>query len=55
MCNIIAAGMSKRATQTRFFGNYKIENTPFLRGAHLPEAHRICQVVQRIESLFGGN
>ena len=54
-CNVIATGMSKRATQTRFLGNYKILNTPFLRGAHLPEAHRICQVVSKIESLFGGN
>ena len=24
MYNVIAAGMSKRATQTQFFGNYKI-------------------------------
>ena len=29
---------------------------PFLRGTHLPEAHRICHVVfEGIESLFGGN
>ena len=55
MCNVIAAGMSKRAKKTRFLGNYKIKNTPFFRGAHLPEAHIFCQVVQRIESLLGGN
>ena len=29
---------------------------PLLRGTHLPEAHRICNVVfEGIESLFGGN
>ena len=38
MCNVIAAGMSKQATQTQFLGKYKIQNTPFLRSAHLPEA-----------------
>ena len=47
MCNVIASSMSKRAIQTRFLGNYKIENMSFLRGALLPEAHRICQVVSK--------
>ena len=55
MCNVIVAGMSKRATQTRFLGNYKIYNTPFLRSAHLPEVHRICQVVSKNRKLVGGN
>ena len=47
MCNVIAAGMSKRAAETLFVGNYKIYNTPFFRGSHLPDAHRICQVVSK--------
>ena len=51
MCNVIAAGVSKRATQTRFLSNYKIKNTPFLQGTHLPEAHRICQVVSNNSKL----
>ena len=51
MCNVIVAGMSKRVTPTRFLGNYKIINTPFLRGAHLTEAHRICQVVSKNRKL----
>ena len=51
MCNVIEAGMSKRATQTRFLGNYKLYNTPFLRGTHLPEAHRICQAVSKNRKL----
>ena len=51
MCNVIAAGMSKQVTQTRFLGNYKIYNTPFLRGAHLFEANRICQVVSKNRKL----
>ena len=51
MCNVIAAGMSKRAKQTRFLGNFKIYNAPFLRHAHLPEAHRICQVVSKNRKL----
>ena len=52
MCNVIAAGMSKRATQTRFLGNYKILNTPFLRGAQLLEEHTICQVVSKNRKLL---
>ena len=55
MCKVIAVGMSKLATQTRFLGNYNIWNTPFLRGAHLHEAHRFARWFQRIESLFGRN
>ena len=51
MCNVIVAGMSKRPTQTRFLRSYKIKNTPFLRGAHLPEAHRICEVVSKNRKL----
>ena len=51
MCNVFAAGMSKLATQTRFLENYKMYNTPFLRGAHLPEAHRICPVVSKNRKL----
>ena len=55
MCNVIAAGMSKRATQTRFLGNYKSK----IR--HSYEAHTymwhigFARWYQRIESLFGGN
>ena len=51
MCNVIVAGMSKRATQRRFLGNYKILNTPLLRDAYLPEAHMICQVVSKNRKL----
>ena len=51
MCNVNAAGISKRATRTRFLGNCKIQNTPFLRGAHLPEANRISQVVSKNRKL----
>ena len=55
MCNVIADGMSKRATQTRFKGNYKIK----IR--HSYEAHTYLRHIgfarwfQRRESLFGGN
>ena len=54
MCNVIAAGMSKRAKQTRFSGNYKSK----IR--HSYEAHtylrhmEFARWFQRIESLFGG-
>ena len=51
MCNVFAAGISKLATQTRFLENYKIYNTPFFREAHLPEPHRICQVVSKNRKL----
>ena len=50
-CNVIADGISKRAIQTRFLGNYKIYNTPFLRSTHLLEAHRICQVISKNRKL----
>ena len=55
MCNVIAAGKSKRATQTRFLGN--IES----KIRHSYEAHTYLRHIgfarwfQRIESLFGGN
>ena len=55
MCNVIVAGMSKQATQTRFSGNYKSK----IR--HSYEAHTYLRHMgfarwfQRIESLFGGN
>ena len=55
MRNVIAAGMSKRATQTRFLGNYKSK----IR--HSYEAHTYLRHIgfaewfQGIESLFGGN
>ena len=55
MCNVIAAGMSKQATQTRFLANYKIYNKPFYE-AHTYLRHiGFARWFQRIESLFGGN
>ena len=51
MCNVIADGMSKRATQRRFLGNYKIQNTSFLRVAHLPEAHMIYLMVSKTRKI----
>ena len=55
MCNVIAAGMSKRTTQTRFLGNHKskirhsYEANTYLR--HIGFARWF----ERKESLFGGN
>ena len=55
MCNVISDGMSKRATQTRFWEIIKSK----IR--HSYEAHtylrhiRFARLFQRIESLFGGN
>ena len=55
MCNVIAAGMSKRVTQTRFWEiikskiRHSCEEHTYLR--HIGFARWF----QRIESLFGGN
>ena len=55
MCNVIAAGMSERATQTRVWEIIKSK----IR--HSYEAHTYLKHIgfgrwfQRIESLFGGN
>ena len=35
MCNVIVAGMSKRATQTGFFGNYRTLAKKRPRAVHL--------------------
>ena len=55
MCNVISAGMSKWATQTRFLGNYKSK----IR--HSYEQHTYLRHIgfarwfQRIERLFSEN
>ena len=55
MCNVIAAGMSKRATQTRFCEIIKSKRRHFYE-AHTYLRHiRFARRFQRIESLFGGN
>ena len=48
VCNVIKAGMSKWAKLVQILVNDKGFKMPFLRGTHLPVAHRICQVVSNI-------
>ena len=51
VCNVIKAGMSKWAKLVQILVNDKSFKMPFLRGTHLPVAHRICQVVSNIRKL----
>ena len=55
MCNVIAAGNSKRTTQTRFLGNDKIKNTPFYESHTYLRYIGFARWFQRIEIFFGGN
>ena len=51
VCNVIKVGMSKWAKLVQILVNDKCFKMPFLRGTHLPVAHRICQVVSNIRKL----
>ena len=56
MCNVIAAGMSKQATQTRFFLEIIKSKIRLTYYAHTYLRHiGFTRWFQRIESLFGGN